>query len=57
MTVYQKIKCKTNTIYRSIKTGKKYNSEKEFLEENPKEDLATDVVVEVPDLPIFGSTQ
>jgi len=30
---------------------------KEFLEENPKEDLATDVVVEVPDLPIFGSTQ
>lgn len=57
MTVYQKIKCKTNTVYRSIKTGKKYNSEKEFLEENPKEDLATDVVVEVPDLPMFGNTQ
>ncbi len=33
MTVYQKIKCKTNTVYRSIKTGKKYNSEKEFLED------------------------
>ncbi len=57
MTVYHKIKCKTNTVYRSIKTGKKYNSEKEFLEENPKEDLATDVVVEVPDLPLFGNTQ
>jgi len=57
MTVYQKVKCKTNTIYRSIKTGKKYNSEKEFLEENPKEDLATDVIVEVPDLPMFSKTK
>jgi len=57
MTVYQKVRCKTNTIYRSIKTGKKYNSEKEFLEENPKEDLATDVIVEVPDLPMFSKTK
>tara|TARA_R110001592_G_scaffold65768_2_gene201972 strand:- start:402 stop:578 length:177 start_codon:yes stop_codon:yes gene_type:complete len=57
MTVYQKIKCKTKTVYRSIKTGNKYKSEEEFLAQHPKEDLATDVVVEVPDLPIFSKTQ
>ena len=57
MTVYQKIKCETKTTYRSIKTGKKYETEKAFLENHPKEDLATDVVVEVPDLPIFSKTQ
>jgi hypothetical protein len=57
MTVYQKVKCKTKTIYRSIKTGERYETEEAFLAEHPKEDLATDVEVQVPDLPIFGSTQ
>lgn len=57
MTVYQKIKCETKTIYRSIKTGEKYETEKAFLAEHPKEDLATDVIVEVPDLPIFSKTK
>jgi len=57
MTVYQKIKCETKTIYRSIKTGEKYETEKAFLAEHPKEDLATDVIVEVPDLPLFSKTK
>ena len=57
MAVFQKIKCKTKTTYRSIKTGEKYETEKAFLENHPKEDLASDVVVEVPDLPIFSKTQ
>ena len=57
MTVLQKVKCKTKTIYRSIKTGERYETEEAFLAEHPKEDLATDVEVQVPDLPIFGSTQ
>jgi hypothetical protein len=57
MTVYHKIKCETKTIYRSIKTGKKYETEKAFLAEHPKEDLATDVIVEVPDLPLFSKTK
>ena len=57
MTVYQKIKCETKTIYRSIKTGERYETEKAFLENHPKEDLATDVEVQVPDLPIFTKTK
>ena len=57
MTVYQKIKCKTKTIYRSIKTNKKYKTEKAFLENHPKEDLATDIEVLVPDLPMFSKTK
>jgi|TARA_R100001126_G_scaffold95880_1_gene67759 hypothetical protein len=56
MTVYQKVKCETKTIYRSIKTGERYESEKAFLAEHPKEDLATDIEVQVPDLPIFSKT-
>tara|TARA_Y100000389_G_scaffold205022_1_gene262080 strand:+ start:5207 stop:5383 length:177 start_codon:yes stop_codon:yes gene_type:complete len=57
MTVYQKIKCETKTIYRSKKTGEKYESEEAFLKNHSKEDLATDVIVEVPDLPIFSKTK
>ena len=57
MTVYQKIKCETKTIYRSIKTGERYETEEAFLANHPKEDLATDVEVQVPDLPIFSKTQ
>tara|TARA_R100000781_G_scaffold112142_1_gene79115 strand:- start:617 stop:793 length:177 start_codon:yes stop_codon:yes gene_type:complete len=57
MTVYQKIKCKTKTIYRSIKTNKRYETEEAFLKEHPKEDLATDVEVLVPDLPMFSKTK
>ncbi len=57
MTIYQKIKCVTKTIYRSIKTGERYETEEAFLKQHSKEDLATDVVVEVPDLPIFSKTQ
>ena len=53
MTVYQKIKCETKTIYRSKKTGEKYESEEAFLKQHSKEDLATDVIVEVPDLTYF----
>jgi len=57
MSIRQTVKCKTKTIYRNKKTNAKYESEKEYLENNPKEDLVTDVVVEVPDLPMFGKTQ
>jgi hypothetical protein len=57
MTVFQKIKCDTKTIYRSIKTGERYETEKAFLENHPKEDLATDIEVQVPDLPIFTKTK
>jgi hypothetical protein len=57
MTVYQKIKCKTKTIYRSIKTGERYETEEAFLKEHSKDDLATDIEVNVPDLPIFSKTQ
>mgnify|MGYP003113299007 CR=1 FL=1 len=57
MTVYQKIKCQTKTIYRSKTTGDKYKTEEDFLKKHSKEDLATDVVVEVPDLPIFTKTK
>ena len=57
MAILQKIKCETKTIYRSIKTGKRYETEKAFLAEHPKEDLATDVEVNVPDLPIFTKTK
>tara|TARA_R100001079_G_scaffold57435_1_gene29372 strand:+ start:50 stop:226 length:177 start_codon:yes stop_codon:yes gene_type:complete len=57
MTVFKKIKCDTKTIYRSISTGKKYETEEDFLKEHEKEDLATDVEVQVPDLPIFSKTQ
>jgi|TARA_E500000318_G_scaffold37676_2_gene36280 hypothetical protein len=57
MTVYQKIKCETKTIYRSIKTGKTYETEQDFLKEHTKEDLATDVKVLVPDLPMFTKTK
>ena len=57
MTVYQKIKCKTKTIYRSIKTGERYESEKAFLDEHPKEDMATDIEVQVPDPPMFSKTK
>tara|TARA_R100000664_G_C2725095_1_gene117296 strand:+ start:694 stop:873 length:180 start_codon:yes stop_codon:yes gene_type:complete len=57
MTVYHKIKCETKTIYRSIKTGERYETEKAFLENHPKDDLATDVEVQVPDLPMFSKTK
>ena len=57
MAILQKIKCETKTIYRSINTGERYETEKAFLAEHPKEDLATDVEVQVPDLPIFSKTQ
>ena len=57
MTVYQKIKCETKTIYRSKKTGEKYKTEEAFLANHSKEDLATDVIVEVPDLPMFSKTK
>ena len=57
MTVFQKIKCKTKTIYRSIKTGERYETEEAFLKEHSKDDLATDIEVNVPDLPIFSKTQ
>jgi|TARA_R100000149_G_C5810362_1_gene93866 hypothetical protein len=57
MTVYTKIKCDTKTIYRSIKTGERYETEKAFLENHPKEDMATDIEVQVPDLPMFSDTQ
>ena len=57
MTVYQKIKCETKTICRSIKTGERYETKEAFLEQHPENDLATDVEVQVPDLPIFSKTQ
>ena len=57
MTVYQKIKCETKTIYRSIKTGERYETKEAFLEQHPENDLATDVEVQVPDPPIFSKTQ
>ena len=57
MTVYTKIKCDTKTINRSIKTGERYETEKAFLENHPKEDMATDIEVQVPDLPMFSDTQ
>ena len=57
MTVYTKIKCDTKTIYRSIKTGERYETEKAFLENHPKEDMATYIEVQVPDLPMFSDTQ
>ena len=57
MTVYTKIKCDTKTIYRSIKTGERYETEKAILENHPKEDMATDIEVQVPDLPMFSDTQ
>ena len=57
MTVYTKIKGDTKTIYRSIKTGERYETEKAFLENHPKEDMATDIEVQVPDLPMFSDTQ
>ena len=57
MTVFQKIKCKTKTIYRSIKTGERYETEEAFLKDHSKDDLATDIEVNVPDLPIFSKTQ
>jgi|TARA_R100000664_G_C2751962_1_gene139249 ASC-1-like (ASCH) protein len=57
MTVYHKVKCTTKTIYRSKKSGKKYDTKEEFLKENPIEDIASDVVVQVPDLPIFSKTK
>jgi|TARA_E500000318_G_C3546252_1_gene206839 hypothetical protein len=57
MTVYQKIKCETKTIYRSIKTGERYETEEAFLKQHPKEDMATDVEVMVPDLPMFSKTK
>ena len=57
MAILQKIKCDTKTIYRSIKTGERYETEEAFLKQHPKEDMATDVEVQVPDLPIFSKTQ
>ena len=57
MGILQKIKCDTKTIYRSIKTGERYETEEAFLKQHPKEDMATDVEVQVPDLPIFSKTQ
>ena len=57
MTVYQKIKCETKTVYRSIKTGKTYDNKDDFLKQHAKEDLATDVKVLVPDLPMFTKTK
>ena len=57
MTVYQKIKCTTKTIYRSIKTNERYETEEAFLANHPKEDMATDVEVQVPDLPLFSKTK
>jgi hypothetical protein len=57
MTVYQKVKCDTKTIYRSIKTGERFETEEAFLKEHPKEDLATDIEIQVPDLPIFTKTK
>ena len=57
MTVYHKVKCETKTIYRSIKTGERYETEEAFLANHPKEDLATDVEVQVPDLPMFSKTK
>tara|TARA_R100000742_G_C4274450_1_gene94427 strand:+ start:269 stop:445 length:177 start_codon:yes stop_codon:yes gene_type:complete len=57
MSIKNKIKCETKTIYRSIKTNKKYETEKAFLENHPKEDLATDIEVLVPDLPMFSKTK
>ena len=40
-----KIECKTLEIIRSKKTGKTYNTMKEFLKENVIEDLQKDVSV------------
>tara|TARA_A100001391_G_scaffold199773_1_gene183348 strand:- start:3676 stop:3852 length:177 start_codon:yes stop_codon:yes gene_type:complete len=57
MTVYTKIKCETKTIYRSIKTGERYETKDAFLENHKEEDLATDVEVQVPDLPMFSKTK
>tara|TARA_R100000657_G_C4663654_1_gene107467 strand:+ start:333 stop:509 length:177 start_codon:yes stop_codon:yes gene_type:complete len=57
MATMQKIKCKTKTIYRSIKTGERYETEEAFLKDHSKDDLATDVEVQVPDLPIFTKTK
>tara|TARA_R100001015_G_C4627500_1_gene187082 strand:+ start:2504 stop:2680 length:177 start_codon:yes stop_codon:yes gene_type:complete len=57
MATMQKIKCKTKTIYRSIKTGERYETEEAFLKEHSKDDLATDIEVQVPDLPIFTKTK
>tara|TARA_R100001163_G_scaffold34118_1_gene26371 strand:- start:2957 stop:3133 length:177 start_codon:yes stop_codon:yes gene_type:complete len=57
MSIQNKIKCETKTIYRSIKTNERYETEAAFLENHPKEDLATDVEVLVPDLPIFSKTK
>tara|TARA_R100001015_G_C4558065_1_gene118494 strand:+ start:291 stop:467 length:177 start_codon:yes stop_codon:yes gene_type:complete len=57
MAILQKIKCETKTIYRSIKTGQRYETKEAFLKQHLKEDMATDVEVLVPDLPIFSKTQ
>ena len=57
MATMQKIKCKTKTIFRSIKTGERYETEEAFLKEHSKDDLATDIEVQVPDLPIFTKTK
>ena len=42
---------------RVVSNKDKDEAEKEYLKKNSKEDLVTDVVVEVPDLPMFGKTQ
>ena len=55
--MYTKIKCETKTIYRSIKTGERYETKDAFLENHKEEDLATDVEVQVPDLPMFSKTK
>ncbi len=40
-----------------MKTGERYETKEAFLKEHPQEDLATDVEVQVPDLPMFSKTQ
>ena len=55
--IQNKIKCDTKTIYRSMKTGDRYETKEAFLQNHPEEDLATDIEVQVPDLPIFSKTK
>ena len=55
--IQNKIKCETKTIYRSMKTGDRYETKEAFLANHREEDLATDIEVQVPDLPIFSKTK
>ena len=44
-------------LFIEVKKLEKSTSEEAFLKQHSKEDLATDVIVEVPDLPMFSKTK